>query len=123
MQNILGNELKPLKFQEKIIKKIQNKNALVCLSYLVKNSFQCIFIIFIIIIMYIIYNLNVEVIIMNKKYKIGEVSKLTGIKIRTLQNWDTNNVLKAYRTLTNRRYYTIEQIEYIINKCKESNHE
>lgn len=31
MQNILGNELKPLKFQEKIIKKIQNKNALVCL--------------------------------------------------------------------------------------------
>jgi len=39
MQNILGNELKPLKFQEKIIKKIQNKNALVCLSYLVKNSF------------------------------------------------------------------------------------
>ncbi len=72
--------------------------------------------------MYIIYNLNVEVIIMNKKYKIGEVSKLTGIKIRTLQNWDTNNVLKAYRTLTNRRYYTIEQIEYI-NKCKESNHE
>jgi len=31
MQNILGNELKPFKFQEKIIKKIQNKNALVCI--------------------------------------------------------------------------------------------
>ena len=31
MQNILGNELNPFKFQEKIIKKIQNKNALVCI--------------------------------------------------------------------------------------------
>lgn len=31
MQNILGNELKPTDFQQKIIKKVENKNALICM--------------------------------------------------------------------------------------------
>lgn len=31
MYNILGNELKPLNFQQKIIDKVENKNALICM--------------------------------------------------------------------------------------------
>ncbi|WP_156398713.1 MerR family transcriptional regulator, partial [Ligilactobacillus hayakitensis] len=37
-----------------------------------------------------------------------------GVTVRTLQIWDKKGTLKAYRTPTNRRYYTEEQyLEYI----------
>lgn len=47
-------------------------------------------------------------------YKPKEFSELIGVSVKTLQRWDDNNKLKAYRTPTNRRYYTYEQyLEYI----------
>jgi len=42
-------------------------------------------------------------------YTIGEMSKKLGVSIRTLQNWDRNNKLKAQRNPSGRRYYTHEQ--------------
>ena len=43
-----------------------------------------------------------------------DMAKKLGVTVRTLQIWDNNGILKAYRTPTNRRYYTEEQyLEYI----------
>jgi len=49
-------------------------------------------------------------------YKIGEMAKLLGVTVRTLQKWDSNKTLVAHRTPTNRRYYTEEQVEQILHK-------
>ena len=38
-----------------------------------------------------------------------EMAKRLGVTVLTLQRWDNNGTLKAYRTPTNRRYYTEEQ--------------
>lgn len=46
---------------------------------------------------------------MEKFYSIGEFSHLTNIKVKTLQKWDRDGILVAYRTPTNRRYYTETQ--------------
>ena len=46
---------------------------------------------------------------MEKFYTIGEFSHLTNIKVKTLQKWDRDGILMAYRTPTNRRYYTHSQ--------------
>jgi DNA-binding transcriptional MerR regulator len=49
-------------------------------------------------------------------YKPGEFAKLIGIHIKTLQKWDRDGKLKAYRTPTNRRFYTHSQyVEYVNN--------
>lgn len=42
-------------------------------------------------------------------YKPKEFAELVNVSVKTLQRWDRNNVLKAYRTPTDRRYYTYEQ--------------
>lgn len=44
-----------------------------------------------------------------RNYKPKEFSELIGVSIKTLQRWDKKGILKAFRTPTNRRYYTIEQ--------------
>lgn len=54
----------------------------------------------------------------NQKYKPKEFAKLLGVSVKTLQRWDVGNVLKAFRTPTNRRYYTHEQYEDYIEKGK-----
>ena len=42
-----------------------------------------------------------------------EMAERLNVTVRTLQRWDNDGVLKAYRTPTNRRYYTEEQyLEY-----------
>ena len=42
-----------------------------------------------------------------------EMAERLGVTVRTLQIWDIKGILKAYRTPTNRRYYTEEQyLEY-----------
>lgn len=49
----------------------------------------------------------------NNNYKPNEFAELINISVRTLQRWDNEGKLKAYRTPTNRRYYTYEQyLEY-----------
>lgn len=50
---------------------------------------------------------------MNKHYKPNEFAELLGVSVLTLQRWDNAGKLIAYRTPTNRRYYTHEQyLEY-----------
>ena len=54
-----------------------------------------------------------DVIILSKHYKPKEFVELLNISVITLQRWDNNGKLKAFRTPTNRRYYTYEQyLEY-----------
>ena len=50
----------------------------------------------------------------NENYKPKEFAELLNVSVKTLQRWDREGILKAHRTITNRRYYTYEQ--YL--KCK-----
>jgi len=46
-------------------------------------------------------------------YRLNEFAELIGKSIQTLQRWDRQGILKAHRSITNRRYYTHEQyLEY-----------
>lgn len=50
---------------------------------------------------------------MSKHYKPKEFAELLNVSVITLQRWDNDVKLKAFRTPTNRRYYTYEQyLEY-----------
>lgn len=42
-------------------------------------------------------------------YAPREFGKLIGRSVATLQRWDRQGILKAYRSPTNRRYYTHTQ--------------
>lgn len=46
---------------------------------------------------------------MDKQYKINEFAKMINVSVRTLQRWDNEGILKAFRTPTDRRYYTHTQ--------------
>ena len=46
---------------------------------------------------------------LNKNYKPKEFAELLNVSILTLQRWDNAGKLKAFRTPTNRRYYTYQQ--------------
>ena len=46
---------------------------------------------------------------MNKHYKPKEFAELLNVSVLTLQRWDNAGKLKAFRTPTDRRYYTYEQ--------------
>ena len=48
---------------------------------------------------------------MNKNYKPKEFAELLNVSVLTLQRWDNAGKLKAYRTPTNRRYYTYKQYQ------------
>ena len=50
---------------------------------------------------------------MRKNYKPKEFAELLNVSVLTLQRWDNAGKLKAFRTPTNRRYYTYDQyLEY-----------
>lgn len=50
---------------------------------------------------------------MDKKYKINEFATILNVSVKTLQRWDNEGILKAFRTPTDRRYYTHKQyLEY-----------
>ena len=51
-----------------------------------------------------------------KIYKPKEFAELLGVSVRTLQRWDKKGLLVAYRTPTNRRYYTYEQYLKYMNR-------
>lgn len=60
---------------------------------------------------------------MDKKYKPKEFAELLNVSVPTLQRWDREGVLTAYRAPSNRRYYTHEQyLEYIGDASKEVKH-
>ena len=42
-------------------------------------------------------------------YKPKDFADLLGVSVKTLQRWDREGILKAYRTPTNRRFYTYDQ--------------
>lgn len=51
---------------------------------------------------------------MFKVYNVTQFSKLINVKVKTLQKWDREGILVAYRTPTNRRYYTHTQyLQYL----------
>lgn len=49
-------------------------------------------------------------------YNITEASKFLRRSIKTLQLWDRSGKLVAFRTVTNRRYYTQEQLNTYLNR-------
>ena len=60
---------------------------------------------------------------MMKRYKIGEFAKLLNVTVKTLQNWDKQGTLKAYRTPTNQRFYTEEQLNQVLGLPTNENQE
>ena len=51
---------------------------------------------------------------MEKKYKVSQFADILNVSVKTLQRWDNECILKAFRTPTNQRYYTHGQyLEYI----------
>lgn len=49
-------------------------------------------------------------------YKPQEFSEMIGVSVKTLQRWDNDGKLKAYRTPSDRRYYTHKQyVDYMGN--------
>jgi len=48
---------------------------------------------------------------LRKNYKPKEFAELLNVSVLTLQRWDNAGKLKAFRTPTNRRYYTYEQYQ------------
>lgn len=53
---------------------------------------------------------------MAKFYKLGEAAKYIGCHPKTLEKYDREGTLVAYRTKTNRRYYTKEQLDDFLGK-------
>lgn len=59
---------------------------------------------------------------MKNTYSPREFGALIGRAVNTLQRWDRMGILKAHRTVTNRRYYTHEQyLEFIGQKAAVKN--
>ena len=56
-----------------------------------------------------------------KRYKVGEFAKLLNVTVKTLQNWDKQGTLKAYRTPTNQRFYTEEQLNQVLGLSTNKN--
>lgn len=55
-----------------------------------------------------------------KQYKVGQFAKLLNVTVKTLQNWDKQGTLKAYRTPTNQRFYTEEQLNQVLGLSNEN---
>lgn len=49
-------------------------------------------------------------------YTVSQFAKKLGVAIKTLQRWDRQGILKARRTLTNRRYYTDEDYDTYLQR-------
>ena len=49
-----------------------------------------------------------------RNYRPQEFAEMIGVSVKTLQRWDKGGKLKAYRTPTDRRYYTYKQyVDYM----------
>lgn len=51
---------------------------------------------------------------MSKIYKPHEAAKILGVSVNTLQRWDREGRLHAFRNVANRRYYTEEQLSSLL---------
>jgi DNA-binding transcriptional MerR regulator len=54
---------------------------------------------------------------MERRYKPQKFAEMLDVSVKTLQRWDRDNRLNAYRTPTDRRYYTHAQ--YLAYKKQE----
>jgi putative resolvase len=50
-------------------------------------------------------------------YTIGEFAKQVGVAVHTLQRWDREGRLRPKRTLSNRRYYTDEDVAAVLGNA------
>ncbi|MBP3969858.1 MerR family transcriptional regulator [Bacillus sp. WL1] len=50
-----------------------------------------------------------------KQYKPKEFSEMLNVSVKTLQRWDNQGVLTAYRNQKGRRYYTEELVQDLIS--------
>lgn len=48
-----------------------------------------------------------------RRYKIGEIAKLTGVTVRTLRYYEEEGLIKSQRSEHHQRYYSDEVIVYI----------
>lgn len=55
-----------------------------------------------------------------KQYKPNEFAKLINVSVKTLQRWDNDGVLTAYRNPKGRRYYTEDQYQEYMGIQKEN---
>ena len=53
-------------------------------------------------------------------YKPKDFAKLIGVSVKTLQRWDKDGILKAYRSPTDRRYYTSDQYDQYMNSSDDT---
>lgn len=53
-----------------------------------------------------------------QNYKPNEFAQLLNVSVKTLQRWDRENILKAKRTPTNRRFYTYDQYLSYMNRSE-----
>lgn len=51
-----------------------------------------------------------------QKLNSKQAAEKLGVSVVTLRRWDKKGILKAHRTLTNRCYYTEDQINKLLNK-------
>lgn len=58
---------------------------------------------------------------MKHRWSIGTFAKMLNVRVETLRNWEKKGIIVAYRTPTNRRYYTEEHIEKL-NKLERKQH-
>ena len=71
---------------------------------------------FIIFIGRIIYKYYMEDLFMSKYYSINKFSKILGISVQTLRNWDKKGKLHPHHTSSNGyRYYSHEQLNQVMN--------
>jgi putative resolvase len=55
-----------------------------------------------------------EEVVYVSNYKPQEFAEMIGVSVKTLQRWDNGGKLKAFRSPTDRRYYTHKQyVEYM----------
>ncbi|MCI0662548.1 MAG: IS607 family transposase [Acidobacteria bacterium] len=53
-------------------------------------------------------------------YTVTECARLLGVSVKTLQRWDREGRLKSRRTMTNRRYYTDDDLNMVRLLVKEN---
>lgn len=53
---------------------------------------------------------------MEQTYNVTQAAKILNRTVKCLQLWDRQNKLTSFRTATNRRYYTEEQLNKFLNK-------
>ena len=71
---------------------------------------------FIIFIGRINYKYYMEDLLMSKYYSINKFSKILGISVQTLRNWDKKGKLHPHHTSSNGyRYYSHEQLNQVMN--------